>query len=302
MISSRGSSRLEAGRGRATEEVDDDRPARQPGPARGDGVTELVGEGRDEERGRHHGADEPRTRAAELGGDSAACVAAVTPMTARMMAHDTWTRISNPNSRAIGTAFIAMLRLRAATWSRPWTAEASDRCVAVPTRRALASPRWRDDHGATTMHTDPDDDRRLLPELEREELDQPLRGRVEGVRATREEELVEDLEQRVEGDERDDATGHERGDQDAVAPSGPRRQVRARSGPRRRAAIDERHRRLATTVDREEADEHAPDVAHVPPFALVEDRFAGDRDVEVGRAEHEVGQDARPWQLADPAR
>ena len=40
----------------------------------------------------------------------------------------------------------------------------------------------------------------LLPELEREELDEPLGQRVEGVRAAREEQPVEDLEQEVEGE------------------------------------------------------------------------------------------------------
>ena len=66
---------------------------------------------------------------------------------------------------------------------------------------------------ASTMHTAPDDDRRLLPELEREELDQPLGGRIERVRATGEEDLMEGLEQRVERDERHDPAQDQHGDQ-----------------------------------------------------------------------------------------
>ena len=45
---------------------------------------------------------------------------------------------------------------------------------------------------------------RLLPELEREELDETVRPRVEQERAGREEDLVEGLEELVEGDEPDD--------------------------------------------------------------------------------------------------
>ena len=56
---------------------------------------------------------------------------------------------------------------------------------------------------------DPERDRRLLPEREREELDEPLGGRIEGVGAAGEEQLVEDLEQLVEGDDGDAADQQE---------------------------------------------------------------------------------------------
>ncbi len=135
----------------------------------------------------------------------------------------------------------------------------------------------------------PDDDRGLLPELEREELDQPFGGRIEGVRPTGEEDRVERREQRVEGDERDDATDHERSDQDQRSATD--RSPRASPVPAAAARRDREGRHGRHGRDGEEPDEHATDVAHVTPFPLVEHGFAGDRDVEVGRAEHQVGQD-----------
>ena len=68
------------------------------------------------------------------------------------------------------------------------------------------------------MITHADDDRGLLPEVEREELDELVGPRVEQERPGREEDLVEGLEQLVERDQRDD----------------PERDDRRRPGPERR--------------------------------------------------------------------
>ena len=48
---------------------------------------------------------------------------------------------------------------------------------------------------------------------------------------------------------------------------------------------------ITSASEREEPEEHAADVAHVRPLALVEDRRARDLDVEVRRADDEVAED-----------
>ena len=61
---------LETRRGGPAEEVHDDRAARQPDVARREGVPELVREGREQERGRHHRPDDPPTGSADAPGRS----------------------------------------------------------------------------------------------------------------------------------------------------------------------------------------------------------------------------------------
>jgi len=135
----------------------------------------------------------------------------------------------------------------------------------------------------------PDDDRGLLPELEREELDEAFGGWVERVGAAREEDLVEDLEQRVERDERNDAADGEGRDEDdgstahRIPGPCPRGTATTRRHDQGGQGEDQR--------DREEPDEHGAHVAHVPALALVEHRRTGHGDIEVGRAEDQVGED-----------
>ena len=93
----------------------------------------------------------------------------------------------------------------------------------------------------------------------------------------------------VERDERDDADRRRR---PTISPSAPCRTARhvAAAGPSgARPAID--GRRPPRPRPRSKPDEHAADVAHVAALPLVEDRRAGDRDVEVGRPDDEVGED-----------
>ena len=130
------------------------------------------------------------------------------------MAHETWIRISKPaeppdRDRAHpGSATVGGRRPRSAAGlrRRPRRADVG---------HDADDGRDRDDHDA-------DRDRGLLPELEREELDEPLRRRVEVIGAGREQDLVEDLEERVERDEREDAQTHDHGDQpERALPDGP---------------------------------------------------------------------------------
>src|SRR4029077_15350487 len=99
----------------------------------------------------------------------------------------------------------------------------------------------------------------------------------------------EDLEERVEGDERHEA-GQDKGrDQpDRPAPDGAPRRGTGRATPTRG---DPERRRGEDERDREEADEDPADVAHVLALLLVEDGRAGDLDREVGRADDEVVED-----------
>ena len=120
-------------------------------------------------------------------------------MIATMKIHERWSRISNPKSRATGTPFTrpppapgrAPVRRRGVDRGRE-----RGRASGPTDRRTTASAiDDRDDHH-------PEHHRRLRPEREREELDEPVRGRVEEVRAAGEEQPVEDLERGVEREER----------------------------------------------------------------------------------------------------
>ena len=158
-------------------------------------------------------------------------------------------RISMPRMRAIGMPPFT----RTASGPALGTAGVAARCVRAPSSAAA-----RDHRDATASATidHPEDHRRLGPEREREELDEPVRRRVEQVGAGREEQLVEDLERRVE---REDATipptttpttrpTRRHGPPTTTAPdgrAGGRRRTgpRARPRPRRRARERRRTRR-----------------------------------------------------------
>ena len=172
-------------RGRPAEEVDDDdrpgAPARRAASACPSSWTIADSE----EREGDDDAQDPAHDRAESGAIAATWLTTVTAMTARMMAHDTWTRTSKPNRRASGSALIARPRRRVAG-AAPAPQRGADRLEPAG------------DDGDDDGHDDGDDperDRGLLPELEREELDEPLGRRIEGVAAAREEQPVEDLEQ-----------------------------------------------------------------------------------------------------------
>ena len=138
-------------------------------------VTELVGQGRQQERDRDDRSRDPRARTGEPADMSATWVAVVTPMTARMMAHDTWMRTSKPRMRATGSAFIATPRGRPTTPRRGRAASADAEALAasIASARTVATAA---DHGGEHDADGADGDRGLLPELEREELDEPFRG------------------------------------------------------------------------------------------------------------------------------
>ena len=114
--------------------------------------------------------------------------------------------------------------------------------------------------------------------------------RVEQERPGREEQLVEHLERRVEGQQADDPE-RDRPDGDHAS-----RQAEPPPEPgTRRPAAREQERRDEhdRADDREpvERREHAAHVAHVLRLALVEHRHAVERDVEVRRPDDEVGED-----------
>ena len=151
-----------------------------------------------------------------------------------------------------------------------------------PSRAAAGEPghaqRDRDDH-------DPDHDGGLLPELEREELDEPVR------RGSNRNEPGGKKTSWNASKSWSNATS-------AIAPRMTTPTVRPSAPPRtaRHVALRSR-RRLATSRTTTEAmarthraPEDGPDVGHVGPLALVEDGRAIDRDREVA-TEHEVGQD-----------
>ena len=101
---------------------------------------------------------------------------------------------------------------------------------------------------------------------------------------------MEDLERRVEEQDADDA---ERDGRDCDHPPGQAEpSPEPRPGPRP-ASQQERRDEHAGADDREqvEAREHAAHVAHVAALALGQDGHPGDRDVEVRRPDHEVGED-----------
>ena len=169
-------------------------------------------------------------------------VATVTTMSARMIAHETWIRISRPATRPSGNALIPVAA----------TGAAASASVAVRPCRTLAPRATTATIAAmTAMITMPDDDRRLVPELRTGRAGRALSvGGSNVVGPGREEELVEDLEERVEGDERDDHRAR------------PRR-PRARVAPRRtRTATAGRDRRIAPAGDREHDRRERPPRRH----------------------------------------
>ena len=104
---------------------------------------------------------------------------------------------------------------------------------------------------------------------------------------------MEDLEQRIEGDEGDRPDERQHDDQPgcSIPDRGPG--TRGRAGAPRAASAerdhgggDHRHR-----GDREEPDEHAAHITHVRPLSFVEDRPAIQRDIEIGWTDDKVGQD-----------
>ena len=162
----------------------------------------------------------------------------------------------------------------------------------------------RGDRGDDDRHHDAhraDGDRRLLPELEREELDQTVGRGIERIRPAREEEAMERFEEGVEGDERERAPGDE-GDRQALGPATDRS---PRSSARLTMTSRSDHQSAGGSHQRddEEPDEHAAHVAHVFAFARVEHRLPIDRHVEVGWPKDQVGEDrvGRLTQVAAPS-
>ena len=131
----------------------------------------------------------------------------------------------------------------------------------------------------------------LDPELLGEELDEPFRARVEQVAAGREEQLVEQLERGVEEQQPEHSAndGHHRDDDPGARQTAPQ----PAPGPRRRGPA--RNWTASTTAapaaSTKKRGEHAADVAHVAPLALVEDRRAVQGDVEVRWSDHQVRED-----------
>ena len=151
-------------------------------------------------------------------------------------------------------------------------------------RRRATSRHDRHDR-AHDEDRDTDDHRGLVPEREREELDEPVRGRVEQVRARREEDLVEELEELVEGEEPDDAGDHHADRQtDRTAADRPPRRPAIRAPAGSDQDDDRDH-----GEDPQPAEDGA-DVGHVRPLAVVQDRLAVHLDREIA-TEHQVGQD-----------
>ena len=146
---------------------------------------------------------------------SATCVAVVTPMTARMMAHDTWTRTSKPRMRATGTR---VHRDSPAAGSDGVPSRTAPSRRRMPSCDAASMADARTDATATTtaastMQTAPTTIAVSCQNWNGKSWTSRSVARIEGVRAAREEDLVEDLEQGVEGEEGDDPAGDEHGDQ-----------------------------------------------------------------------------------------
>ena len=262
-------------------------PDRQAAPPGDDAVDELVDGERDEDEDRDRAPDReaertesPSTRGPYGASPTNTVIRASPGIQLR------WTRISMPAIRAIAPGPVVVHRTASAapTWISGSRAGRRTRPVA---RRRAPRP------AGEAEQDDPQDDRGLRPELVREQLDEPLGARIEQVRAAREEDPVEDLEQGVEGDERDDPEDDDPDRQgDRPGPGGPPEP----GGAARAPAGDEQASAERRTSD-EEAGEHAPHVAHVGLLARIEHGLAahGHREVAAEvQAAPRIASVARP--------
>ena len=208
-------------------------------------------------------------------------------MIAMMNSHERWSRTSNPRIRAIGDAVHA-------------TGPSVGSGAATRRRRPARSPGRGRASCRATSHTTAAS-RRMNPPSAIVVSDQKSNGkswtswsvaRVEGVRAAREEQLVEDLERLVEEERRDHAGDDDRRPPGTASRSAMARQARA--GVARPRGHDEQHderRRRRRSRGRRTRRRRRGRRACAPARAPRGPAAPFDLDVEVRRPEDEVVED-----------